>query len=102
MTPHQSPIAARVARLDEITHELSNCVGMTMNALVCSGTDDIDRVYDHLAIATEQAMRATGALQTLMWEMRELHELVQAQKAQLECETTSANGDRPSRPSGAV
>jgi len=69
-------VSLRVARLEEVAHELSNAVGMTMNALVTAGSDDLERVYDHLATATEESMRSTRALRTLMWEIRLLHQLV--------------------------
>jgi hypothetical protein len=74
--PDRAVLSARIARIEELTHELSNTVGMTMNELVCAGTDDLERAYDHLGTATQLAMRSTGTLQVLMWELRLFQELV--------------------------
>jgi len=61
-----------VSRLEELAHQLSNSVGLTMNSLILAATGDKDELFDRLVTATDQAMQSTGSLQMLMWELREL------------------------------
>ncbi len=61
-----------LVKLQEHVHELSNTVGMTMNYLILAATEDKDKLFDRLAAATEQAMRASGTLQMLMWDLKNL------------------------------
>lgn len=64
-------LLSEIIRLEEHTHALSNSVGMTMNLLIQSATEkDTDLFYDRLATATELAMKATGTLQVLMWDLQ--------------------------------
>ena len=66
-------------KLEELAHNLSNCVGTTMNSLILAATAEQNHMFVHLAVATEQAMRATGTLQMLMWELANIRRLAQAQ-----------------------
>lgn len=70
-------LLSEIRRLEEHTHALSNSVGMTMNLLIQSATEkNTDLFYDRLATATELAMKATGTLQVLMWDLQRFrHEL---------------------------
>lgn len=55
------PLLARLSKLEEFTHELSNWVGLTMNSLIMADRQR-DRWYDHMAVATGLAVRATSSL----------------------------------------
>ena len=69
-------LESRIAHVEEIAHELSNSVGMTMNYLQTFRIDDSLKSYEHLAVARQEAMRSTGALRTLMGELHLLRLLV--------------------------
>ncbi len=65
------PLLARLSKLEEFTHELSNWVGLTMNSLIMAERQR-DRWYDHMAVATGLAVRATSSLRCLMLELAEI------------------------------
>ncbi len=70
-----SPIALpthTLARLEELAHELSNTVGGTMNHLILASTGPQELAVPRLEVAVENAMRATGTVQILMWELAAL------------------------------
>ena len=67
-----------LTRLEELAHELSNSMGITLNSLAMVNTDEAERILTHLETANEQAMRATGTLQILMWELAALRRSAQA------------------------
>jgi hypothetical protein len=65
-------LLVHVARLEELTHELSNWVSLSMNYLVKAGNER-SKMYDHVATSTGLSVRATGSLRNLMVELANLH-----------------------------
>lgn len=62
-----------VVELEELAHELSNSVAMTMNNLVqATALQDAEEVFNRIAISLDQAMHATTTLRKLMMELRSL------------------------------
>ena len=83
-------LLAELTHLCEYTHELSNLVGVTMNCLLLAGASKSKRRFgDRVADATESAIKATGALQRLMWE-------IQALRRQLQLGQNPTNGGEDS------
>lgn len=73
----QESLFFRVQRLEELAHQLSNTVGSTMNCLIQAATGKKKEFVDKVGCATDEAMRSTGTLRLLMWELQDLHKFVQ-------------------------
>ena|SRR5258708_9842753 len=56
----------------ELTHELSNSVGLTMNLLISIPVDLPQPICDQLTTAMEEATRATCTLRKLMWRLGDI------------------------------
>lgn len=65
----------RLFQLNELTHELSNTVGMTVNYLLLASIGPSDAAFDDVMTAMELATKATSTLRMLMWQLGEIQRL---------------------------
>lgn len=83
----------QLAKLEELTHELSNWVGMTLNNLLMADRNR-DRMQDYLTVATGLSVRATDSLMRLMAELAEIRRGVVLQRRSV-MEAQETGEERP-------